>query len=74
MKNQLLKLRKGEGFISIETIIVAAVVVLAGIIAYNTLYAGTLEEKANLTISGFRDASAPINETLFTMEYDGLDG
>jgi hypothetical protein len=47
MKNQLLKLRKAEGFVSIETIMIAAIMVLAGIVAYNVLYAGTLAEKAN---------------------------
>jgi hypothetical protein len=47
MKNQLLKLRKAEGFISIETIMVAAIMVLAGLIAYNVLYAGTLADKVS---------------------------
>ena len=46
MKNQLLKLRKAEGFVSIETIMVAAIMVIAGIVAYNVLYAGTLANKA----------------------------
>ncbi|NLK63554.1 MAG: hypothetical protein GX289_00505, partial [Tissierellia bacterium] len=47
MKNQLLKLRKAEGFVSIETIMVAALMVLAGLVAYNALYAGTLAEKVS---------------------------
>ena len=47
MKNQLLKLRKAEGFISIETIMVAAIMVLAGLIAYNVLYADTLSAKVS---------------------------
>jgi len=47
MKNQLLKLRKAEGYVSIETMIIAAIMVLAGLVAYNALYAGTLAEKAN---------------------------
>jgi hypothetical protein len=45
MKNQLLKLRKAEGFVSIETIMIAAIMVLAGLVAYNVLYAGTLADK-----------------------------
>ncbi len=47
MKNQLLKLRKAEGFVSIETIMIAAIMVLAGLVAYNFMYAVTLAEKAN---------------------------
>jgi hypothetical protein len=47
MKNQLLKLRKAEGFVSIETIMVAAIMVLAGIVAYDVLYAGTLADKVS---------------------------
>ena len=45
MKNQLMKLKKAEGFISIETVLVAGIVVLAGIVAYNVLYVGTLADK-----------------------------
>ena len=48
MKNQLLKLRKAEGFISIETIMVAAIMVLAGLIAYNIMYAGTLADNGRI--------------------------
>ena len=33
MKNQLLKLRKAEGYIGIETMIIAALVIAAGFIA-----------------------------------------
>mgnify|MGYP001103509877 CR=1 FL=1 len=37
MKNQLLKLRKAEGYIGIETMIIAALVVAAGFIALTTV-------------------------------------
>ena len=47
MKNLLLKLRKAEGFVSIETIMIAALMVLAGLVAYNFMYTVTLAEKAN---------------------------
>lgn len=47
MKNQLLKLRKAEGFVSIETIMIAAIMVLAGLVAYNVLYADTLSAKVS---------------------------
>jgi hypothetical protein len=47
MKNQLLKLRKAEGFISIETIMVAAIMVIAGIVAYDVLYTRTLADKVS---------------------------
>jgi hypothetical protein len=33
MKNQLLKLRKAEGYIGVETMIIAALVIAAGFIA-----------------------------------------
>ena len=37
MKNQLLKLRKAEGYIGIETMIIAALVIAAGFIALTTV-------------------------------------
>ena len=52
MKNQLLKLRKAEGFVSIETIMVAAIMVIAGFVAYNLVYAGTLADKVS-TAKGY---------------------
>ena len=69
MKNQLLKLRKAEGFISIETIIVAAIMVLAGIVAYNALYAGTLANKAGAARGVLSDSTPDNlqNEGLFDM-------
>ena len=76
MKNQLLKLRKAEGFISIETIIVAAIMVLAGIVAYNALYAGTLANKARVA-GGVLSDSTPDNlqnEGLFDMSLPPLPG
>jgi hypothetical protein len=45
MKNQLLKLRKAEGYIGIETMIIAALVIAAGFIALTTVMED-LEEKA----------------------------
>jgi hypothetical protein len=66
MKNQLLKLRKAEGFISIETIMVAAIMVLAGLIAYNFVYAGTLAGKVN-TAKGILNDKTPAAEGLFNM-------
>ena len=68
MKNQLLKLRKAEGFISIETIMVAAIMVLAGLIAYDVLYAGTLAGKVNNAKEILTNAATPVDEGLFDME------
>ena len=45
MKNQLLKLRKAEGYIGIETMIIAALVIAAGFIALTTVLED-LNEKA----------------------------
>ena len=61
MKNQLLKLRKAEGFVSIETIMVAAIMVLAGIVAYNVLYAETLADKVS-------DARGVLTAEIFSAE------
>ena len=69
MKNQLLKLRKAEGFISIETIMVSAIMVLAGLVAYNVLYAATLEAKANAA-RGYLTDKTPVAEHVFNMELD----
>jgi Tfp pilus assembly protein PilE len=69
MKNQLLKLRKAEGFVSIETIMVAAIMVLAGLVAYNVLYAGILEEKASYA-KGVLNTNTADAEEVFNM---GLD-
>jgi hypothetical protein len=45
MKNQLLKLRKAEGYIGVETMIIAALVIAAGFIALKTVMED-LNEKA----------------------------
>ena len=45
MKNQLLKLRKAEGYIGIETMIIAALVIAAGFIALKAVM-DDLEVKA----------------------------
>ena len=45
MKNQLLKLRKAEGYIGVETMIIAALVIAAGFIALTTVM-GDLNAKA----------------------------
>jgi len=45
MKNQIMKMKKSEGFISIETILVAGIVVTVGVVAYNVLYNGSLGAK-----------------------------
>ena len=76
MKNQLLKLRKAEGFISIETIIVAAIMVLAGIVAYNALYAGTLANKASAARGVLTDNTPDNlqNKGLFDMSLPPLPG
>jgi len=73
MKNQLLKLRKAEGFVSIETIMIAAIMVLAGLVAYNVLYAGTLAEKANAA-RGVLTAEVPtyVDVILYIIETWGL--
>ena len=68
MKNQLLKLRKAEGFISIETIMVAAIMVLAGLVAYNFVYTQTLAGKASAAKGFLTDAATPVDEGLFDME------
>jgi hypothetical protein len=70
MKNQLLKLRKAEGFISIETIMVAVIMVLAGFIAYNFVYAGTLAGKVS-DAKGVLTAEISGAEDVFDMELGG---
>ena len=50
MKNQLLKLRKAEGYIGIETMIIAALVIAAGFIALTTVL-----EDLNVRAVGFND-------------------
>ena len=45
IKNLLLKLRKSEGYIGVETMIIAALVIAAGFIALTTVMED-LEEKA----------------------------
>jgi hypothetical protein len=61
MKNQLLKLRKAEGFVSIETIMIAAIMVLAGLVAYNVLYADTLADKASYAKGVLTDATTAVD-------------
>jgi Tfp pilus assembly protein PilE len=68
MKNQLLKLRKAEGFVSIETIMVAAIMVIAGIVAYNVLYAGTLAGKVTAA-KGVLANNTPAANEVFDMEF-----
>jgi hypothetical protein len=65
MKNQLLKLRKAEGFVSIETIMIAAIMVLAGLVAYNVLYAGTLADKANAARGVLTDETPAAEEVIY---------
>jgi hypothetical protein len=65
MKNQLLKLRKAEGFVSIETIMVASIMVLAGLVAYNFLFATTLEGKANAAIGDLTTAIPTAGEVIY---------
>ena len=67
MKNQLLKLRKAEGFVSIETIMIAAIMVLAGLVAYNVLYADTLSGKVSAA-RGVLTKETPVAEDVFNME------
>ena len=50
IKNLLLKLRKSEGYIGVETMIIAALVIAAGFIALTTVL-GDLNQKA----IGFND-------------------
>jgi hypothetical protein len=69
MKNQLLKLRKAEGFVSIETIMIAAIMVLAGLVAYNVLYARTLAAKVTVA-RGMLSTNTADAEEVFNM---GLD-
>jgi hypothetical protein len=66
MKNQLLKLRKAEGFVSIETIMIAAIMVLAGLVAYNVLYADTLADKVT-DARRVLNAETPVAEDVFDM-------
>ena len=66
MKNQLLKLRKAEGFVSIETIMVAALMVLAGLVAYNIMYTVTLADKVS-DARGVLNTNTPVAEELFDM-------
>jgi Tfp pilus assembly protein PilE len=66
MKNQLLKLRKAEGFVSIETIMVAAIMVIAGLVAYNVLYADTLSAKVSQAKGVLTDATTAVD--VFDME------
>jgi hypothetical protein len=67
MKNQLLKLRKAEGFISIETIMVAAIMVIAGTVVYNFVYAGTLANKVS-DAKEILTTETPAAEGLFNMD------
>ena len=46
MKNLIMRMRKQEGFVSIETVLVAAIVVAIGILSFNAVFAGTLAGKA----------------------------
>jgi hypothetical protein len=47
MKNQLLKLRKAEGYIGVETMIIAALVIAAGFIALKAV----LEDLNNYAVN-----------------------
>jgi hypothetical protein len=58
MKNQLLKLRKAEGYIGIETMIIAALVIAAGFIALTTV------------LGDLNDYAVNSNGTLATWSYN----
>jgi archaellin len=59
MKNQLMKLRKAEGYIGIETMIIAALVITAGFIALTAIMtdvSGTASAlKYNIGEQGFEE-------------------
>lgn len=57
MKNLVMKLRKSEGYVGIETIVVAAVITAVGVIGYNVLFAGTLSGMVG-------DADATLDDNL----------
>jgi len=58
MKNQLLKLRKAEGYIGIETMIIAALVIAAGFIALTTV----MEDLSGTAVS--------VNYNIETKDFD----
>lgn len=60
MKNQLLKLRKAEGYIGIETMIIAALVIAAGFIALTTV------------LGDLRDTTASVNCSTVNEVYDSF--
>ncbi len=62
MKNQLLKLRKAEGYIGVETMIIAALVIAAGFIALKAVM-----EDLNYYAIGMNDAIAGKDATSFTV-------
>ena len=68
MKNQLLKLRKAEGYIGVETMIIAALVIAAGFIALKTVM-GDLNEKA----IGINSAIADQDPEPFEVAADYID-
>jgi hypothetical protein len=62
MKNQLLKLRKAEGYIGVETMIIAALVIAAGFIALTTVM-----DDLNLKAIGINDAITGQNAENFVV-------
>jgi hypothetical protein len=61
MKNQLLKLRKAEGYIGIETMIIAALVIAAGFTALTTV------------LTDLNENARDYNSTLATQNYSSFE-
>ena len=61
MKNQLLKLRKAEGYIGIETMIIAALVIAAGFIALTNV------------LGDLNDYAVNSNSTLATWSFNPFE-
>jgi len=66
MKNQLMRIKKSEGFISIETVLIAGIMVIAGIVAFNVLYSGTLATKVGAA-SNVLELKTPTASDVFDM-------
>jgi hypothetical protein len=45
MKKILFKIKKEEGYIGIETIIIASIIIAIGIASYNVMFPGIIAEK-----------------------------
>jgi hypothetical protein len=61
-----MKMKKEEGFVSIETVVVAAIVVAIGIASYNVVFAGIFADKVNS--SRLEVANNPVTAADFTPE------